>query len=221
MKPLFTNEELNKAKANDKLPCKCTACDNSFLTSKRAIMYAKRGVRNTAKYCSKECQIASMDKKIEVKCCECEIKFKKSKFESAKSTKHYCSLSCAATYRNKHKTIGNRRSKIEKWLEIELTALYPKLDIHYNRKDTITSELDIYIPSLKIAFELNGIFHYEPIFGKDKLDKIKKNDISKTKACIDNGIDLCIIDISGMKYFKPSNAQQYLTIISDIINSRL
>ena len=62
------------------------------------------------------------------------------------------------------------------WLEEQLTSLYPKLDIHFNRKDTIGSELDIYIPSLNLAVELNGIFHYEPIFGKDKLSKIKTND---------------------------------------------
>jgi len=49
--------------------------------------------------------------------------------------------------------------------------LYPDLVIHFNKKDAINSELDIYIPSLKLAFELNGIFHYEPIFGKENFLK--------------------------------------------------
>jgi len=80
--------------------------------------------------------------------------------------------------------------------------------------------LDIYIPSLNVAIELNGIFHYEPIYGVDKLGKIQDNDISKSKACIDNQIDLCTIDTSGQKYFKPKTSQKYLDIITNIIKER-
>jgi hypothetical protein len=134
---------------------------------------------------------------------------------------HYCSNSCNAIYCNTHKTHGTRRSKLEVYLEKELQLLYPTYDFHFNRKDTIGSELDIYIPSLSLAFELNGIFHYEPIFGSKKFDQIQSNDISKSKACIDNKIDLCIIDSSGLKYYKPSAAKKYLDIIDDIIKERL
>jgi len=81
--------------------------------------------------------------------------------------------------------------------------------------------LDIYIPSLNLAFELNGIFHYEPIFGVDKLEKINKNDISKSKTCFNMKIDLCIIDTSYQKYIKPKTSQKYLDIITNIINERL
>ena len=81
-------------------------------------------------------------------------------------------MSCAATYNNKNKTHGTRRSKLECFIEKKLSELYPDLTIHYNQKDTINSELDIYIPSFKLAFELNGIFHYEPIYGEEKLNQI-------------------------------------------------
>jgi hypothetical protein len=87
-------------------------------------------------------------------------------------------------------------------LQEKLTILFPSLDIHYNRKDAINSELDIYIPSLKLAIELNGIFHYEPIYDQDKLDQIQNNDHRKFQACAENGISLCIIDTSSLKYFK-------------------
>ena len=117
-------------------------------------------------------------------------------------------MSCAGTYNNTHKTHGTRRSKLEVWIEEQLTKLYPNLEIHFNQKDTINSELDIYIPSMKIAFELNGIFHYEPIFGEDQLNKIQNNDHRKFAACHEAGISLCVIDTSGQKYFKPKSSQR-------------
>ena len=81
----------------------------------------------------------------------------------------------------------------------------------------MNSELDIYIPSLKLAFELNGIFHYEPIYGEDKLNKVKNNDGRKYQACFENKIELCIIDVSGSKNFKPERDKKYLDIIISII----
>jgi hypothetical protein len=124
-------------------------------------------------------------------------------------------------YNNKHKTTGNRRSKLEIYLEQQLTLLYPNIAIDFNNKSVIGSELDIYIPSLNLAFELNGIFHYEPIFGVNKLDQIRNNDISKSKACFDAKIDLCIIDTSNQINFKISTSKPYLDIITKIIDERL
>jgi hypothetical protein len=83
------------------------------------------------------------------------------------------------------------------------------------------SELDIYIPSLKLAFELNGIFHYEPIFGNEKLNKIQKNDNNKFLKCQEKNISLCIIDTSSQKYFKEQTSKKILDIIINIINQHL
>jgi hypothetical protein len=130
----------------------------------------------------------------------------------------FCSSSCAATYNNTHKTQGYRRSKLEVWLEDQLKLMYPDLEIHFNHKDIINSELDIYIPSLKIAFELNGIFHYEIIYSSDQLTKIQNNDNRKYQACIDKGISLCVIDTSKQKQFKEKTSKIYLDIITSIIN---
>lgn len=104
-------------------------------------------------------------------------------------------------------------------MQEQLSLQYPNLEIHYNRKDAINSELDIYIPSLKLAFELNGIFHYEPIYGPEKLSKIQNNDNRKFQACLEKGIELVIIDTSGLKYFKPLKAQSFYQIIINIINN--
>jgi hypothetical protein len=55
----------------------------------------------------------------------------------------------------------------------------------------------------------------------NKLNKIQSNDISKTKACLEAKIDLCIIDTSGQKYFKETSSEKYLHIISTVIKERL
>ena len=137
-------------------------------------------------------------------------------FKPRWKTRKFCSQSCAATYSNTHKTKGTRISKLEKYLQTELPKIYT-FEIKFNSKKEINSELDIYIPSLKLAFELNGVFHYEPIFGKKKLLQIQNNDDRKFQACIENNIELCIIDVSRYKYFKKTTAKQFLDIICCII----
>lgn len=155
-----------------------------------------------------------------VQCLNCSKQFAKHANQVSKFPNHFCSCSCAATYNNKHKTHGTRRSKLEKYLEEQLTSLYPTFTILYNQKDAIQSELDIYIPSLNLAIELNGIFHYEPIYGEKKLEQIQNNDNRKFQACLEKKIELCIIDVSGLKYFKPANAEKYLKIVRDLLDMK-
>lgn len=133
----------------------------------------------------------------------------------------FCSQSCAATYNNLHKTKGNRRSKLEAWLETQLQTIYPELVIEYCNKAAINGELDIYIPSLQLAFELNGIYHYEPIHGQSKLDQVQSNDHRKFQACIEHSIELVIMDTSQLKYFKEANCIPYLDIIRKIVDGKL
>jgi hypothetical protein len=224
MKPLFNQEEFNKSKSNDKLPCECYMCKETFYLSKHRISDVNNhnhNGRDNGMYCSIKCSNASRKRKLILNCCNCNKEFEKQISQIKQSNNHFCSQSCATSYNNKHKTTGNRRSKLEVYVEEQLTLLYPYLQIDYNKKTAINSELDIYIPSLNLAFELNGIFHYEPIFGSDKLGQIQNNDISKSKACFDAKIDLCIIDTSNQTYVKESTSKQYLDIIIKIIDERL
>lgn len=223
MKPLYSKNEFDLAKSTDKLPCQCYQCNEIFYEYKKNIANALRSYHNQqTKYCSQKCHGLSKITKQTIKCNNCNVEFEKhpSEIKKSKSGNHFCSRSCAATYNNKHKKHGNRRSKLEIWLEEQLNNLYPHMNILFNDKETIGSELDIYIPSLNVAFELNGIFHYEPIYGNDKLQKIQENDQSKSKACHDLKINLCVIDTSQQKYVKPKTSQKYLNIITTIINQR-
>lgn len=219
MKPLYTDNEFKNSKSTDKLPCKCYQCNNIFYEYKKIIANALRSYHNQqTKYCSQKCHGLSKIRKQKVNCKNCNVEFEKLPNEIKKTKNNFCSRSCAASYNNKHKTHGTRRSKLEMWLEDQLNILYPNLNILFNDKETIKSELDIYIPSMKLGFELNGIFHYEPIYGEDKLQKIQENDFNKFQACQKQNISLCSIDTSGQKYFKPKTSQRYLDIITTIIN---
>lgn len=142
-----------------------------------------------------------------------------SQHRQSKSGHLFCNHHCAALYANSHKTVGTRRSKMEVWLETQLRALYPNLTLLPNDKTAINSELDFYFPDLKLAFELNGIFHYEPIYGPEKLASIQNNDHRKFAACAEAGISLCILDTSKMKYFKEKWAETFLTIIRNIVGN--
>lgn len=217
MKKLFTTQQYKDAKGKDKLPLQCKHCKKKFYARKKHIGYAEKdGIR--CNYCSRACRANHNIPSITMPCKQCGIPVTKTRHEHKQFPSHFCSHGCSATYNNTHKTKGNRRSKLESWLEQELTKLYPKLHFDFNKKDAIDSELDIYIPSLHLAFELNGIFHYEPIFGKKKLKQIKNNDERKFQACIERNIEFCSVDVSSLKYFKPQNAQKYLDIICKVIN---
>jgi len=173
-------------------------------------------------FCSRLCvnNFRYKDSSSIVKCNSCGVFFSKLNNQIRRSVNQFCSRSCAGTYNNAHKIKGTRRSKLEVWLEKQLKELYPTLEVLYSDKTTINSELDIYIPSLKLAFELNGVFHYEAIFGEDKLEQIRNNDDRKFQACLEKGIELCIIDTSNQKYFKEYSSQKYLDIITTIINNK-
>lgn len=219
MKSLYTESEFKEAKSRQLLPLQCLNCGNTFYKPKHNISANLSGnPRFNMDYCSNQCRRLHLTPPVMVFCHQCKQLFAKQPKEIKKSNHHFCSKSCAAKWNNTHKTKGTRISKLEKWLQTKLPLLFPYLEFHFNRKDAINGELDIFIPSLRLAFELNGIFHYEPIYGKDKLAKMQNNDARKMQACIERGIELCIIDVSVQKYFKEQSAKKFLTIIQDVIN---
>lgn len=214
----------DNTKTNEKLPLECYNCGETFYKLKRIILAVKRGDRgHNGKYCSIKCSRKHIYPKIVINCGSCGkiIHKRKKELNKSKSGKLFCSKSCATLYNNTNKKHGTRKSKLESWLEVQLPLIYPKLTIHYNHKNTINSELDIYVPSIKLGFELNGIFHYEPIFGEKKLSQIENNDKRKFQACLERGIELCIIDTSKQKYFNVKSSMIYFEIIQKIIDDKL
>jgi hypothetical protein len=198
----------------------CDNCKIEFLRTKRSYNHNINRKSSTS-FCNTICRDKFFAKRSpEVSCKNCNKKFRK-RISQIKLTKNnFCSQSCAATYNNTNKTEGIRRSKLEKWLEEKLTKIYD-FTILFNQKTTIGSELDIYIPSLNIAFEINGVFHYEPIYGLEKLSKIQNNDSKKAEKCINAGIKLFTIDVSKLIKFKEINCIKYLEMINEIIKDAI
>lgn len=225
--PQFINY-INSQKPNSNIELQCPYCDGYFSMKKNIIQYSMSKKRKKYKnykintiYCGAECSHLAKRNAVNVNCLQCNKSFTKLPNQIKRHPKNFCSRSCAATYRNNHKITGTKRSRLEFWIESKLKELYSSLDIEYNKKEIINSELDIYIPSLRIAFELNGIFHYEPIYGLDRLLSIKNNDDRKFQACLEKGIELVIIDSSAQKHFTEKSSQKYLDIITNIVNLKL
>ena len=221
MKPLFTKSQLQSSNPSDLLPCECYHCNKIFYNEKRFIIYDLKTDRRRHRFCSTKCHYDYHKTKLKCVCSYCGSIFDRIPAEIPASGRSFCSHSCAAIYNNTHKTKGIRVSKAEKHIQKELEKRYPNLSMLFNDSTIINSELDIYIPSLKFAVEINGIFHYEPIFGKDKLNKIQNNDGRKFQACLDREIELCISDMSQMKYFKEERCNKYFNIITTIVDNKL
>jgi len=213
----FNGMSINGDNRPRKIILKCFSCEQNF---EKSLIDINR-TKNNMHFCSISCAnkkrkmfYVVKDKINNAVCKNCQKHFFK-KVGNIKQTKNnFCSRSCAAYYNNKHKNFGTRRSKLEIYLEKKLNILYPDLLIHYNKKNAINSELDIYIPSLKIAFEINGILHYKPIYGLEKLNKIQENDKSKKKECKTKKIALYILNTSDLKVNKEELMDKFLNIIT-------
>ena len=186
----------------------CLQCGKTF---------KPRGKRN--KFCSPGCAgIYSQREKTLPKrnCNQCGRLYK-----PRRSGSKFCSKPCTMTFTNEHKTFGNRISKLELFLKAQLDIIYPDNFIIYNGKETIGSELDIYIPMLKLAIEINGPLHYIPIYGQDTLEYIKKNDRKKRYLCKKNGIEFHVINSSKQNCVTEETCPPFLNTVTKIIDLRI
>lgn len=214
--------QLVNYKSRELVNLKCKYCKNIFQRTKHDIQRNLIKCGKIHESCSTKCmgKLKTLNNTFLFNCKQCGKLTRHPK--SYKSKNNFCSHSCSTTYYNKNGIrSGNQRSRLEFWVENKLKEKYPNIEFHFNRRDAIKAELDIYIPNLKLAFELNGPFHYEPIFGPEKLKSTQNNDQRKIQACIEHNIDFCIIDTSKQKYFKEQLSYQFLNIITNIIDNKL
>lgn len=225
----YTESEYNAAKGKDKLKLQCEACGKEFLKRKDVIRESllNPNGRNKSKYCSFKCATSLQLTRKKITCGQCgkEIIRHPSRIRKSKSGQCFCSKHCTVKHQHANRCFKVLRSKFEIYIGNNLEKLFPDLKIEYNNKSIAEGlELDFYFPSLKLAFELNGIFHYEPVRGTEALDGTKKRDKRKYQICIDKGISLCIIDYSKLAsahYFKEDKVKPYLDIIISVIKEKM
>ena len=143
----------------------------------------------------------------ELVCEECGVEFTRSSRQLSSSRckgvkNFFCTRSCGVSFNNKHYGHGDKRSFIEKWLESRIKEKFPGLLVKYNDKETIGSELDMFIPLFNLAIELQGKAHYENVWGQDILEATQKNDEEKRRVCKEKGIELIEINMSKMNAVK-------------------
>jgi very-short-patch-repair endonuclease len=96
-------------------------------------------------------------------------------------------------------------SKLEHYLLNRLIGDGHKVDFH---KEQILSntklQIDLFLPNLGVAIEVDGPSHFEPVWGKDSLERNKKYDNKKTGLII--GKNLKLIRIKQKKDFSKSRA---------------
>lgn len=197
---------------NDTFCYKCTVCHKEFIL--------KHEHNKQEQCCSIKCWNVLKGTRIQTKCAECELEITIPLRRYKEYTKHFCSSSCCGKFSTANKINGIKRSKFEVFLETEIRKTFPNLLTLPSDRTAIHSELDFYFPTINLGIEINGIFHYEPIFGKETLDRIQNNDNRKMQACLEKGIELIIIDSSSMTSRLDKKMKLLIKDILDIITSK-
>lgn len=199
----------------------CNQCKKIF-TRIRSVYERKKRDGCRLVFCSVRCSVKYKKLNRATATMECGFCNKtvvrvRAEFEKSKSGNIFCDRSCAASYNNRNKKTGHRRSKLEAALESYIQQTYPELVMLCNDKSVIGSELDFYFPDLRLAIEINGIFHYEPIYGNDKFEKIKNNDKQKMFACREAGVELAVICTHDGLRISKKRTDMYKEAIDEII----
>jgi hypothetical protein len=114
-------------------------------------------------------------------------------------------------------------SKLEKFILKEL--IFYGWETEFHKEQTLSNtklQIDIYLPSISTAIEVDGPSHFLPVWGEDALIKNQNYDIKKTGLILGKGMFL--IRIKQSKDFSPTRAklicEQLHQILMDIKNSK-
>jgi very-short-patch-repair endonuclease len=108
-------------------------------------------------------------------------------------------------------------SKLEKFLLELLIKDGYKTEFHKEQSLLNTKlQIDLFLPELNIAIEVDGPSHHEPVWGEDSLGRIIKYDQKKTGLILGKG--LVLIRIKQTKDFAPSRAKVVYSELKSIID---
>lgn len=168
---------------------------------------------------------APVEHKMKCEGCNTDLLRTDAQLRKTKHGKPFCSKSCRMRHYNAHilTRTSNQRSKAEDILLGMIREGFPDLNLIPNDRAVLPSslEIDIHIPEAKLAIELNGPVHYLPIYGDERLAKVRMNDAQKHLEIHDRGLRLLVLDISRLNSAKRQLAfltAQYTDVIKPLIS---
>lgn len=160
-----------------------------IINNQETIVYVEKRPRIKKQLIEKECSL-----------CKTKIFRTETDVKNSKSQTFFCKKSCKTKYANQYQITHKPKSRAETILCNLIKEYFPNLLVQENARNILPSklEIDIFIPSLKLAIELNGPIHYIPMYGQEKLDKVKYKDFLKQSEINQLGLNLIVIDISHL-----------------------
>lgn len=108
-------------------------------------------------------------------------------------------------------------SKLEKFLLKELISAGWQTEFHKEQTLANTKlQIDIYLPTISTAIEVDGPSHFLPVWGQNVLTKNQNYDIKKTGLILGKGMFL--VRIKQTKDFSPTRAKLILDKLQNILN---
>jgi hypothetical protein len=160
-------------------------------------------------------------------CPQCDQVFLSKEHKQTKHGKRFCSKSCRMKYFNIHHHVYSKvnTSYPENYLFSLLTAEFPNLNIQKNNRTFLQCglELDIFIPQLNLAIEINGPVHYKPIFGEERLATVKQKDQIKILELRSKQVQLIVLDVSELTKLRAQQSfiENEFSNIKTLINKLL
>lgn len=175
-----------------KTTCVCAYCGNRFEKETSQLSKPRYSGRD---FCSTKC--LGMHKHdngtVSCLCAECKQPMVKIRSEYERHTNLFCSHSCSATFNNRLRKSA-RRSKIEIEFFDRLQSAFPSIEMLPNDRTMLDGmEVDIAIPSLQMAIEWNGLVHFSPIWGEEKLVDVQNRDRRRIELASRKDINLIVI----------------------------
>jgi very-short-patch-repair endonuclease len=111
---------------------------------------------------------------------------------------------------------SKKGSKLEKYLLNKLISDGYKVDFHKEQSLLNTKlQIDLFLPTLNIAIEVDGLSHFEPVWGSDALKRNQGYDNKKTGLILGKG--LVLIRVVQKKDFSKARADVIYNELSSSI----